>query len=452
MNKERFISPKRILIKNARIVNEGKIFESDLLIEDQLISKIAPNISDGLAKTVDAKGKYLIPGIIDDQVHFREPGLTHKANIYTESKAAVAGGVTTYMEMPNTKPPALTIEKLEEKYSVAERDSLGNYSFYMGTSNDNAEEVLKIDPKNVCGIKIFMGSSTGNMLVDSQEVLEKVFGNAPSLVAIHSENEDIVQRNLKAHIDKYGDNIPDELHPIIRDVEACLSSTERAIEIAKRTNGRLHILHITTGEEIDLFDNTTPLKDKMITSEVCVHHLYFDADDYKEYGSLIKCNPAIKEPRHKKRIFEGLLEDRIDVIASDHAPHTWQEKMNPYTSSPAGIPLVSHTLNVMLHFYHKGMISLEKIVEKMCHAPADLFRIENRGYIREGMFADLAILDIEKVWEVNKYNIHYKCAWSPFEGSHFKGRVTDTFVSGHHAYSNGKFDESIKGKRLTFTW
>jgi dihydroorotase len=448
-----FVKPKnKTLIKNAKIINEGSIIESDLLMSGELIEKLDSNISDSRAEVIDANGKYLIPGIIDDQVHFREPGLTHKANIYTESKAAVAGGVTSYMEMPNTKPPALTIEELEKKYSIAEIDSLANYSFFMGTSNENADEALKIDPKNICGIKVFMGSSTGNMLVDDTETLEKIFCNNPSITLIHSEDEHIINDNLRKFKEKYGEDIPFDAHPTIRSEKACLKSTIKAMEIANKCNGRLHILHITTGKEALLFDNTKPLKEKNITAEVCVHHLYYDSDDYAEYGSLIKCNPAIKEAKNKEIIFQALLDNKIDVIASDHAPHTWQEKSGKYLTAPSGIPLVSHTLNVMLEFYHKGMISLERIVEKMSHAVADLFRIEKRGYIKEGYFADLALLDLNKNWEVNKYNIDYKCAWSPFEGKSFTGKITDTFVSGHHAYKNGYFDESTKGKRLTFKY
>lgn len=442
----------RILIKNAEIINEGSISQSDLLISGNYIEKIDSDISDNNAKVIDAKGKFLIPGIIDDQVHFREPGLTHKANIYTESKAAVAGGVTSYMEMPNTKPPALTIEELEKKYSIAEIDSLANYSFFMGTSNDNAEEALKIDPTKVCGIKIFMGSSTGNMLVDNPDTLERIFCASPSPVAIHSEDESIIKEKLREYIQIYGDNIPFDKHPEIRSRIACKVSTDRAVDIAKGCKGRLHILHITTADELDVFDNSKKLTDKNITSEVCVHHLYYDSRDYQKYGSLIKCNPAIKEESDKNALFEAMLDDRIDIIASDHAPHTWQEKNSPYTTAPSGLPLVSHTLNIMLDFYHKGKISLEKIIDKMCHKPAELFRIEKRGYIKEGYFADLALLDLNKKWEVNKYNLEYKCAWSPLEGKTFTGKITDTFISGHHAYNNGMFDESKKGKRLTFKY
>lgn len=440
----------KILIKNGKVVTDNIINELDILIENDIIVKIAKDISDSNSKIIDAQGKYIIPGIIDDQVHFREPGLTHKANIYTESKAAVAGGVTSFMEMPNTKPAALSLELLEDKYSIASRDSLANYSFFMGTSNDNADIALSINPKEVCGIKIFMGSSTGNMLVDNPQTLEKVFCNSDVPVAIHSEDEETIAKNTKIFIEKYGENIPFSAHPDIRSREACEICTIRAVEIAKRCNGRLHILHISTADELKYFTNAIPLKDKRITSEVCVHHLYFESKDYEEYGSLIKCNPAIKLKSDKDTLFEALLDDRLDIIATDHAPHTWQEKQNGYMSAPSGVPLVQHTLNIMLDFYHQGKISLEKIVDKMCHKPAELFQIENRGYIREGYFADLAIVDVNKIWEVNKFNIYYKCAWSPFEGKELKGYVTDTIVSGHHAYSNGRFDESKKGMRLKF--
>lgn len=440
----------KILIKNGKVVTDNNINELDVLIENDKIVKIAKDISDSNAKIIDANGKYIIPGIIDDQVHFREPGLTHKANIYTESKAAVAGGVTSFMEMPNTKPAALSLDLLEDKYSIASRDSLANYSFFMGTSNDNADIALSINPQEVCGIKIFMGSSTGNMLVDNPQTLEKVFCNSDVPVAIHSEDEETIAKNTKLFIEKYGENIPFSAHPDIRSREACEICTIRAVEIAKRCNGRLHILHISTADELKYFTNSIPLKDKRITSEVCVHHLYFESKDYDEYGSLIKCNPAIKLKSDKDALFEALLDDRLDIIATDHAPHTWQEKQNGYMNAPSGVPLVQHTLNIMLDFYHQGRISLEKIVDKMCHKPAELFQIEKRGYVREGYYADLAIVDIDKIWEVNKFNIYYKCAWSPFEGKNLKGYVTDTIVSGHHAYSNGKFNESKKGMRLRF--
>jgi len=442
---------KNKIIKEAKIINDGKIFEADLLIENQIISKIDKNIPNpNNYQEISAKGKYLIPGIIDDQVHFRDPGMTHKANIYTEAKAAVSGGVTSFMDMPNTIPNSLTLDILEEKYNNASINSLANYSFYMGTSNDNIDEILKIDPSSICGIKIFMGSSTGNMLVDNENALERFFGESPVLVAIHSEEEYIVQSNLKKAIEQYGENIPIYAHPEIRSIEACLKCTERAVDIANKTNGRLHILHLTTEDELKYFRNDIPIEEKRITAEVCAHHLYFDSEDYKNYGSLIKCNPAIKEPKHRKALFQAMLDGRLDIIATDHAPHTWQEKQNTYLKSPSGVPLVQHSLNIMLEFYHKGEITLEKIIQKMCHDPARLFQINDRGFVKEGFKADLALLDLEHQWEVNKFNLNYKCAWSPFEGHTFKGKITDTFVNGHHAYKNGSFDESQKGQRLQF--
>ena len=440
----------KILIKNGKVVSDNVIKELDILVENEFISKIGEGLSDENAKIIDVSGKYVIPGIIDDQVHFREPGLTHKANIYTESKAAVAGGVTSFMEMPNTKPPALTLDLLEDKYNIAKRDSLANYSFFMGTSNDNADIALSINPKDVCGIKIFMGSSTGNMLVDNPKTLEKIFCNSDVPVAIHSEDEETIKNNLAKFKEKYGEEIPFSAHPEIRSREACEICTERAIDIAKSCNGRLHVLHISTENELKYFTNKIPLKDKRITSEVCVHHLYFNSSDYEKYGALIKCNPAIKLKSDQEAIFEAMLDDRLDIIATDHAPHTWEEKQGNYFTAPSGLPLVQHTLNVMLEFYHQGKISLEKIVDKMCHKPAELFQIENRGHIKEGFYADIAIVDINQIWEVNKFNIYYKSAWSPFENHKFKGYVTDTIVSGHHAYSNGRFDESKKGMRLRF--
>lgn len=440
----------KYLIKNAQVVNEGKIAVLDILIQDKIIQKIAPTIFDANAIEIDATGKYVFPGIIDDQVHFREPGLTHKATIYTEAKAAVAGGITSFMEMPNTNPPATTQERLEEKYAIAAHTSLANYSFFMGTTNLNADEVLRTNPKNVCGVKIFMGSSTGDMLVESPQTLERIFCNAPTLIAIHSENDNVVKANLELAKQKYGENIPSEAHAEIRNVEACFKMTEYAVGIAKKCNTRLHVLHISTVEELAFFRNDIPLKDKKITSEVCVHHLYFDASDYANLGNLIKWNPAIKEARHKKALFDALLDDRLDIIATDHAPHTWDEKQQPYLQAPSGGPLVQHALNIMLDFYHKGKISLEKIVDKMCHKPAELFEIEKRGYIREGYFADLSIIDLKNQWTVNKSNILYKCGWSALENKQFTGKVTHTFVSGHLAYNNGVFDESIKGERLRF--
>jgi dihydroorotase len=451
----------KTLITNAKLINEGTIIETDLLINGQRIEKIAKNLSAQSThadKIIDAKGKYLMAGIIDDQVHFREPGLTHKATIYSEAKAAVAGGVTTFMEMPNTVPNALTQTLLQDKYDIAAKTSLANYSFFMGVSNDNLEEALKTNPKNVCGLKIFMGSSTGNMLVDNIQTLENIFSKSSLLIATHCEDEATIRHNSELYRNLYGDNVPQYLHHTIRNEIACLKSSTLASSLAKKYGTRLHILHITTEEETFLFDNSIPLKDKKITSEVCVHHLYFDSSDYYRLGSQIKCNPAVKEARHKKAIFQALLDDKIDVIATDHAPHTWEEKQQNYWKSPSGVPLIQHTLLVMLEFYKQDNISLEKIVEKMCHAPAICFQIAERGFVREGYFADLVLFDLEATTTVTKENILYQCAWSPFENHSFQGKITHTFVSGHLVYENSdennyknpQFDESKKGERITF--
>lgn len=439
-----------ILIKNGLLINKGKKTSKDLLIKNGRIEKIDNSISAKGHKVIDASGLIVMPGIIDDQVHFREPGLTHKANIYTEAKAAVAGGTTSFMEMPNTKPPAVTQSKLEEKYQVGAKTSLANYSFFMGAANDNLEEVLKTDPKNVCGIKAFMGSSTGNMLVDNPVTLEKLFSECPMLIATHCEDENTVRTNLALFKEKYGESMPIKYHPEIRNVDACLISSTLATNLAKKHNARLHILHISTKEELKLFGNKIPLSEKRITSEVCVHHLYFDATQYDKMGTKIKCNPAIKAPAHKKELFKALLDDRLDIIATDHAPHTIEEKAGNYFSAPSGLPLVQHSLNVMLDFYHQGKISLEKIVEKMCHAPAICFEIEKRGFLEEGYWADIVLLDPTKEWTVTKRNLKYKCGWSPLEGKRFKGKVNTTIVSGHIAYRNGRFNENKKGERLTF--
>ena len=440
----------RILFKNAQIVNRGQISNGDLLVENGRISKVGGLIEAAGAREIVAEGKYLMPGIIDDQVHFREPGLTHKADLYTEPRAAVAGGVTSFMEMPNVKPPTLTQELLEEKYQIAAQKSLANYSFFMGASNDNLEEVLKTNPQNVCGIKVFMGSSTGNMLVDDAQTLEALFSQVPMLIATHCEDERTVRANEATMRERYGEEVPIAMHPIIRDVEACLKSSSMAVELAKKHNTRLHILHISTAEELALFRNDIPLTEKRITAELCVHHLYFSADDYATFGTQIKCNPAVKEKRHREALLAALLDDRLDIIATDHAPHTWAEKQNTYFQAPSGVPLVQHTLNVMLEFYHQGLISLEKIVEKMCHAPAQCFHVQQRGYLDEGTWADVVLLDLDKKWTVQKDNVHYKCAWSPFEGHTFKGQVEATLVSGHLAYQDGQFFEEKKGERLTF--
>jgi dihydroorotase len=440
-----------ILIKNAQIVNEGKIFSGDILVKNERIENVNTSISvDYQAREINAEGKHLFPGAIDDQVHFREPGLTHKANIYTEAKAAVAGGVTTFMEMPNTVPNALTQELLEDKYKIAEKTALANYSFFMGTSNDNLEEVLKTNPQNVCGVKIFMGSSTGSMLVDNPNILEAVFSQSPMLIATHCEDEATIKRNAEIYRQKFGDNVPMYAHPEIRDEEVCLLSSSLAVDLAKKYNTRLHILHISTEEELVLFDNTKPLAEKRITAEACVHHLWFDKSDYEALGSQIKCNPAIKEARHKKAIFEALLADKIDVIATDHAPHTWEEKQGNYWKAPSGLPLVQHPLNIMLEFYKQGKISLEKIAEKMSHAVATCFQIKERGFIREGYWADLVLVDLNKTTTVSKENILYKCGWSPFEGQTFHSKIEKTIVSGNLIYDNGVFEEAEKGKRILF--
>jgi dihydroorotase len=441
---------KSILIKNGTLVNEGTSRVADLLIKDGRIERIDSQIDASADIEINAEGKIVMPGIIDDQVHFREPGLTHKANLYTEPKAAVAGGTTSFMEMPNTKPAALTQELLEDKYQIAAKSSLGNFSFFMGASNDNIEEVLKTDEKNVCGLKIFMGSSTGNMLVDDETTLKNLFSKVPMLIATHCEDEATIRANAAKAKEQYGENVPIEMHPIIRNVEGCYKSSSLAIQLAKEYNTRLHILHISTAEELDLFRNDIPLEQKRITSEVCVHHLYFNASQYATLGTQIKCNPAVKDASHQEALFPALLDNRLDIIATDHAPHTWDEKQGTYFNAPSGVPLVQHSLNVMLEFHQKGMISMERIVEKMCHAPAICLQVEERGYLREGYWADVVVLDPYKEWEVNKGNIHYKCNWSPFEGHTFKGQVESTIVSGHLAYHNGQFDESQKGRRLTF--
>lgn len=441
----------RVLILNGKVVNENKIEELDILIEGQRISKVGKDLQHEAAdKVVDASGLYIMPGLIDDQVHFREPGLTHKAEIYTESRAAVAGGITSYMEMPNTVPNTLTQELLQEKYDRAAQVSLANYSFFMGASNDNLDEVLKTDPKTICGVKIFMGSSTGNMLVDNQKTLEGIFANSPTIIATHCESEELIRRNTALAKEKYGENVPMAMHPVIRDEEACYASSSAAIELAKRTGARLHILHISTGKETHLFNNNIPLKDKKITSEACVHHLWFEDADYAENGAFIKWNPAVKSAADREEIRKAVNDNRIDVLATDHAPHTLAEKQNPYFSAPSGGPLVQHQLPALLDLYHEGIFSLEKIAEKSAHAVADLFEIEDRGYIKEGQFADLAIVDLNNSWEVTKDNLLYKCGWSPFEGHQFKSKVVHTFVSGHHAYENGVLNDVVLGHRLAF--
>lgn len=441
-----------MLIKNAKIVNEGSIFEGDILIEGEFIKEISDSISakSSDVKVLDVEGSYVFPGVIDDQVHFREPGLTHKATIETESKAAIAGGITSFIEMPNTVPNTTTVEKLEEKFDIAAKTSHANYSFMFGGTNDNLEEILKVDPKNVAALKLFLGSSTGNMLVDNPEVLEKIFKSTKLLIAVHCEDETTIRENLDIHLKKYGNDIPIECHPIIRSEEACYLSSSKAIELAKKTGARLHVFHLSTGKETKLFSNKIPLKDKKITAEVCIHHLWFSDEDYKQKGTLIKWNPAVKTANDREELWKALLDDRIDVIATDHAPHTLQEKKNVYTDAPSGGPLVQHALVAMVEAYHKGKISLEKIVEKMCHNPAILFQIDRRGYVKPGYFADLVVVDINSPWTVKKENLLYKCGWSPFEGVNFKSRVTHTFVNGTLVYQNSKFFDVKPAKRLTF--
>lgn len=439
------------LIKNATLVNEGEIGNFDVLIENGLISKIEPEIdNDKNYQEINAEGLHLLPGAIDNQVHFREPGLTHKGDIYTEAKSAVAGGVTSYMEMPNTVPNATTISELDKKYARANEVSLANYSFFMGGTNHNLEETLKVDYKNVCGLKLFMGSSTGDMLVDDQKTLEGFFTKVPALIATHCEYDPLVKENQKRIVEEYGEDIPAYFHPIIRNEEACYKSSSMAVELAKKHGTRLHILHISTAKELSLFTNKIPLKDKLVTAEACIHHLWFSDEDYKTKGNFIKWNPAVKTAYDREKIFEAVLNDTIDVIATDHAPHTIEEKNSSYLKAPSGGPLVQHSILAMLDFYHQKKITLTHIVKKMSHDVADLFRIDKRGYIREGYHADLVLVNLNKPTEVTKESLYYKCGWSPFEGHTFKSRIEKTFVSGHLVYDNGKFDESKKGQRLIF--
>lgn len=442
-----------LLIRNVIIVNAGNQFQGNVLIEEGKIKKIFttdeyPELK--VQKIIDGKGKYLLPGIIDDHVHFREPGLTHKAEIYTESKAAVAGGITSFMEMPNTIPQATTQELLEEKYKTASAKSLANYSFYIGATNDNIEEIKKIDPEKVCGVKVFIGSSTGNMIVDNEKSLSRIFSESPVLIATHCEDDEIIKKNTIKYKKEFGEDLPLKYHPLIRSEEACYKSSALAIELAKKYNSRLHILHLSTGKELELFDNMMPSKDKRITAEVCVHHLWFSDADYDKYGTKIKWNPAIKTTKDRKALINGLKNNRIDVVATDHAPHTIDEKNNTYFKAPSGGPLIQHSLVAMLELYHQNKLSLNDIVNKMCHTPADIFQIKKRGYIREGYWADLVLVDLNSPWTVNKDNILYKCKWSPFENQTFKSKVTHTIVNGNLVYDNGIFDESVKGKRLLF--
>ena len=443
----------KYLIKNISIVNEGKIEQQDLLINGERIEKIGSNLTEkGNVVEINGEGKHLLPGAIDDQVHFREPGLTHKATIYSESKAAVAGGVTSFMEMPNTVPNALTLELLEDKYKTASQSALANYSFFMGVSNSNANEVLRVNEHkaNICGVKIFMGASTGNMLVDNYGTLEKIFRESELLIATHCEDEKIIKANYERIKKEKGVLSPAD-HALIRDDNACFESSLAAIQIAKKYNTRLHILHISTEKEIQLFGNMLPLKEKRITAEVCVHHLHFTADDYEKLGYLIKCNPAIKAPNNKEALWKALLDDHLDLIATDHAPHLLSEKSGDYEHAHAGLPLVQHPLLLMLHYHKMGKISLEKMVEKMSHAVADCFHIEKRGYIREGYFADLVIANLQNTTTVSKENILYKCGWSPLEGVTFPASIEKTFVNGTMVYDNGVWNESNKGKRMTFS-
>ena len=442
---------KKILIKNATIVNEEKIFESDLLIINDIINQISPSISTpNDCKIIDASGKILIPGLIDDQVHFREPGLTHKATISSESKAAVAGGITSFIEMPNTVPQTTTIKELNKKFEIADKSSYANYSFMFGATNSNLDEIKKVNKNEVAALKIFLGSSTGDMLVDDQQILKDIFLSTDLIIVVHSEDEQIINENLKKYRTKYNSNIPFDCHSKIRSAEACLKSTKKIIKLAKETNARLHVFHLSTKAESLLFQNDIPLKEKKITSEVCVHHLWFSDKDYQEKQSFIKWNPAIKTDNDREGLWDSLLEDRIDVIATDHAPHTLEEKSKPYLDCPSGGPLVQHALVSMIQHHLNNKISLEKIVTKMCHNPAILFQISKRGYVREGYYADLVLIDINKSWTVNKDNILYKCNWSPFEGVQFDSKITHTIVNGKIVYENGLFNSTLCGKKLTF--
>lgn len=449
---------KKILIKNATVVNEGIISNYDVLIKDNIISKIEREIEEIGATEIDAEGLFLLPGAIDDQVHFREPGLTHKGDIYSEAKAAVAGGVTSFMEQPNTNPPAITVEELEKKYARASECSLANYSFLMGTTNNNIDELKKCDYSKVAGVKIFMGSSTGNMLVDNKESLEDVFTNVNAIIVTHCEDDPMIKAKQKQIIEEYGEDIPAYFHPIIRNDEACYKSSSFAVELAKKHNTRLHVFHVSSAKELSLFTNKIPLKEKRITAEACIHHLWFSDEDYKAKGNFIKWNPSVKTAYDRDKIFEAVLNGTIDVVATDHAPHTIEEKSQSYLKAPSGGPLVQHSIQAMLEFHEQGKISLEKIVQKMSHNVADCFKVNNRGYIREGYFADLVLVNLNKPQTVNKSNILYKCGWSPFEGYTFSSSIEKTFVNGHLVYDasaslstgNGKFDESKKGERLLF--
>ncbi len=439
-------------ITGATLVNEGEIFRADVIIHNDVIIDITDNYLDKYSEAyiIDGSGFHLIPGVIDDQVHFRDPGITYKGDIKTESRAAIAGGVTSYMDMPNTVPNCLTQELLEEKYQHASTVSHANYSFYMGASNDNLEEIIKTDPKKVCGIKVFMGSSTGNMLVDNELTLSGIFENAPTLVAVHCEDEKTIVANTKEFHNKYGDDAPTSIHPQVRSAEACYLSSSKAVELAKKYNTRLHVLHLTTAREMELFRNDIPLEEKKITAEVCIHHLWFSSDDYPSKGNFIKWNPSIKTSDDRKALIKSVMENRIDVIATDHAPHTQEEKERPYFKAPSGGPMVQHSLQAALEMYHKGIFSLELVVQKMCHDPATLFGIEKRGFIRKGYKADLVLVDMESTFTVDKSNILYKCGWSPMEGETFHSKIIKTILNGEIAYDKGSFNEELKGERLTF--
>lgn len=451
-----FSMEKKYLITGATLINEGRSYKGSVLIAGGMISRVTDDEDaafsevDADVQLIDGSGKWLIPGVIDDQVHFRDPGLTHKADLYTESRAAVAGGVTSFMEMPNTVPNTLTQELLEEKYRMASEKSLANYSFYMGASNDNLAEIIRTDPRTVCGIKVFMGASTGNMLVDKAETLEGIFRDAPVLVAVHCEDEATIRNNTALMRERYGEEIPLELHPLIRSREACYKSSSLAVELARKYNTRLHLLHLSTADEMQLLSDAPADGNKRITAEVCVHHLWFSDQDYERLGARIKWNPAIKSAADREALMLALLDGRIDVVATDHAPHTLQEKSNPYFSCPSGGPLVQHSLVAMLEMSLAGKLSPELVVEKMCHAPARIFGVDRRGYIREGYHADLVLIDPDDPWEVKTDNIHYKCGWSPLEGAIFHSRITHTFVGGHLAWHNGSFDNSRPGSRLLF--
>ena len=442
-----------IAINNATIINEGKHFLGSILVKNGLIESISFNktFTNNVNKIIDAQGKFLIPGVIDDQVHFREPGLTHKGDIYSESKAAVAGGITSFMDMPNTNPQTITLEELDKKHEIASMQSLANYSFYLGATNNNIHEISKADPRKVCGIKVFMGSSTGNMLVDNAEALDMIFRTSPVLVATHCEDEETINRNTSYYNKVYNKDIPFSCHPLIRSAEACYLSSNLAVKLAKQYKTRLHILHLSTEKEMDLLSNDTPLSKKLITGEVCVHHLWFSDKDYNNIGWRIKWNPAIKTSNDREALIEGLINNKLDVVATDHAPHTLKEKRNPYLTCPSGGPMVQHSLIAMLEMVRKGIFTIELVVEKMCHAPAELFKIERRGYIREGYYADLVLIDPDTIMKVTKDNILYKCGWSPFENETFSHRITHTIINGRLVYENGLFDESVKGTALCFS-